>query len=281
MSERNAKILLASVLLARSTSFVLSKIGLDSIDVFNLLGIRFLIAFAIMCIFFFKRLNSSTKHDIFSGMIVGVSCFIVMALEVFSLKTCESSTTAFLEHTAIVMVPLAEAVMLHRIPRLKNIASMLLAITGVALMTLKGTAIVWTEGHILAIMSAISYTALIIITDRLTKNTDALVVGIVQLGTMGTLAAICSFLFETPTLPQTYELWFAILYLACVCSCFGFTLQAVAQKYTSSETASLYCAIGPLGAGIFGWIFLNEALSSYAILGAALILGGILIAQKK
>lgn len=48
----------------------------------------------------------------------------------------------------------------------------------------------------------------------------------------------------------------------------------------SEKTASLYCTIGPLGAGFFGWFFLGEALSTYALLGAALILVSIIIAQK-
>lgn len=281
MSEKKAKFLLAAVILARSTSFVLSKIGLDSLEFFNLLGIRFLIAFAIMYLCFRSRLHNSQKSNIISGVIIGTAYFIVMGLEVFSLKTCESSTTAFLEHTAIVMVPLFEAVINKRLPLLKNIISMLLAITGVALMTLTGSALSLTLGESLAFAAAITYAAAIIITDRLTKGADALVIGIVQLGTMGALATVCSMLFEAPVLPQTMELWLAILYLACVCSCFGFTLQAVAQKYTTAETASLYCAIGPLGAGFFGWFFLGETLSAYALFGAALILSSILIAQKK
>lgn len=45
MSAKTAKVLLASVILARSSSYVLQKIGLTDIDVFNLMGIRFLMAF--------------------------------------------------------------------------------------------------------------------------------------------------------------------------------------------------------------------------------------------
>ena len=97
---------------------------------------------------------------------------------------------------------------------------------------------------------------------------------------MGILSAAASFLLETPYLPSTAEVWSAVIFLACVCSCFGFTLQPVAQKYTSAETAGLYCAFGPLGAGIFGWVFLGESLSAFALVGATLILCSIIIAQK-
>ena len=55
MSEKTAKILLAAVILARSSSYVLAKIGLTDIDVFNLMGIRFLMAF------FITGVNGSQK----------------------------------------------------------------------------------------------------------------------------------------------------------------------------------------------------------------------------
>ena len=280
MSEKTAKILLASIILARSSSYVLAKIGLTDIDVFNLMGIRFLMAFFIMLLFFHKRLFSADKQSILAGGMIGAVYFIVMSFEVFSLKSCASSTTAFLENTAIVLVPLFEAILLHRLPTLQSATGFMLAMTGVALMTVQGSSFSFTSGHFLALIAALTYAIAIIVTDRFSKKADALVIGIIQLGTMGGLSAIASFLFEHPHLPEEPSSWIALILLACVCSCFGFTLQPVAQKYTSAETAGLYCALGPLGAGILGWVWLNETLDSLSILGAALILGSILLAQK-
>lgn len=280
MSEKTAKLLLASVIFARSSSYVLAKIGLSDIDVFNLMGIRFLMAFAIMFLLFHKRLLSANKSSLIAGILIGIAYFVVMSFEVFSLKTCESSTTAFLENIAIVIVPLLEALLLRRLPLPRSIISFFMAISGVALMTLQGSSISFTTGNFLALMAAVTYAIAIILTDRLSKKADALVIGIIQLGTMGTLSAIASCIFESPHLPNEPISWVALILLACICSCFGFTLQPVAQKYTSAETAGLYCAFGPLGAGIFGWICLNEALNFSSLLGAVLILLSILIAQK-
>jgi len=109
MSEKTAKVLLASVILARSSSYVLQKIGLTNIDMFNLMSIRFLLSFIIMLFIFNKKLRYAQKSSVISGLIVGSIYFVVMSFEVFSLKTCESSTTAFLENTAIVIVPLFES----------------------------------------------------------------------------------------------------------------------------------------------------------------------------
>lgn len=269
------------MILARSSSYVLAKIGLTDIDVFNLMAIRFLLAFFLLLLFFSRRLLRADRVSILAGGVIGGVYFVVMSFEVFSLKTCESSTTAFLENTAIVLVPLLQALLLGRGPGARTVVGLAMAMTGVALMTLQGTALHLTVGHFLALMAAVTYAAAILITDRLSKKADPLVIGIVQLGTMGGLSALAAFLVEEPHLPTDPNAWLALVLLACVCSCFGFTLQPVAQKYTSAETAGLYCAFGPLGAGILGWICLGEALSFFALVGAALILLSILLAQKE
>ena len=41
MSERKAEVLMASVIIARSTSFVFNKIGLGTMSAFNMLAVRF------------------------------------------------------------------------------------------------------------------------------------------------------------------------------------------------------------------------------------------------
>ena len=46
MSEKRAELLLACVIIARSTSFVFNKLGLGTMTAFNLLAVRFLLAFA-------------------------------------------------------------------------------------------------------------------------------------------------------------------------------------------------------------------------------------------
>lgn len=280
MSAKTAKVLLASVILARSSSYVLQKIGLTDIDVFNLMGIRFLMAFFIMILIFNKKLLHADKASVVSGFIVGAVYFIVMSFEVFSLTTCESSTTAFLQNTAIVMVPLFEAILLRKMPKPKTVIGFLMAMTGVALMTLQGSSLYFSIGHLLAIGAAVTYATAIIITDRVSKKADPFVIGMIQLGTMGSLSTIASFVFETPHIPSAPMAWLAIILLALVCSCFGFTLQPVAQKHTDAETAGLYCAFGPLGAGALGWICLGEALNIFAFVGALLIMSSIIIVQK-
>jgi len=65
--------------------------------------------------------------------------------------------------------------------------------------------------------------------------------------------------------------------LALVCSCFGFTFQPVAQRYTTADRAAQLCAINPLSTAVLSAIFLKERMGVQGIIGAALILLGIVL----
>ena len=56
-SRSRAEMLLAGVITARATSYLFSKLIMESMSMFNLLGIRFLYAFTLLIILFFKRIR--------------------------------------------------------------------------------------------------------------------------------------------------------------------------------------------------------------------------------
>ena len=68
-----------------------------------------------------------------------------------------------------------------------------------------------------------------------------------------------------------------VLMLAIVCTGFGYTLQPVAQSHTSAQRVSLFCALSPMFAAIFGALLLKEKITVWSGLGMLLILGSILL----
>lgn len=125
-------------------------------------------------------------------------------------------------------------------------------------------------------MTALLYAGAIIVTDRMSHSgSDPLAMGIAQVCTIAVCAAAAAFIFEDPAMPVRARDWGIILGLAVVCTCFGFTLQPVAQRGTTAERAGMFCALSPLSAGLLGVIFLDESLGLQGVAGAALILCGI------
>ena len=277
MSRKNAELLLAGVIVARSMSLLFAKKALDTLDPFNLLAARFCLAFLVLAVLFFRPLRRASWSDIRGGMLLGAAFFAVMTTEMYALRQTASSTVSFLVNTAIIIVPLLKAAMEHSRPERKDLISAGVTLVGVACLTLRGglVGLGWGEG--LCLIEALLYSCAILLTSTLSRKRDPLVLGIVQIGTMGVLSLGASLLLETPHMPQTGREWAMVLALALVCSCFGFTFQPVAQRYVSAERAGQFCALNPLSATILGTIFLHERLGLWGMIGAALILAGILI----
>ncbi len=277
LSRRSAELLLAGVIIARATSYLFSKLIMEGMGLFNLLGVRFLLGFLLLSLLFFKKLRRIDGKTLLAGVIMGTMYFLVMTAELSGLKRTASSTVSFLENTAIVLVPLLQAVLSRTLPKKKAVLSAVISLAGVALLTLSGS-VKFGLGEVFCILAALLYAGAILVTDRLTHGgIDPLLAGIVQVGTIGVLAITASFLTETPRLPAGTLEWLGIVMLAVVCTGFGFTLQPVAQSGTTADRAGMFCALNPLVASVLGVVFLHEHLAPQGILGAMLILSGILL----
>lgn len=274
MSSRKYELLLASVIAARSTSFIFTKLSLNSLDTFNLLALRFLAAFILLLAVFPKRIFRITKRDLGSGCIVGLMYFLVMACELTALHTADTTTVSLLENCSIIFVPLFGALLAKKLPAPTTICSALMALTGVFCLGAQIGS--FTIGMFWGLMSAVLYAAAILITDRVAhRDCDSLCIGIAQVGTIALLSLIASFIFEQPRIPSDGSSILMILVLAIVCTGFGFTLQPVAQSRVSADRAGLFCAINPAIATLLGAVVLHEKLGLLSVIGLVLILSSI------
>ncbi len=278
MTKSKAEVLLAGVILARSTSYLFTRIGLKTLDTFNLMGVRFLVGFLLLFLLFHKRLFHLKKKTILGGMALGFSFFMVMTAELTGLKTTPTATVSFLENTAVVFVPLFEAALRRRLPGRWTVFGAATALAGVALLTLRESLSIGA-GEWFCIAAAMLYAGSIILTDRLSRQDDPLTLGILEVGFVSLFALMASFITETPRLPAGGVEWGVILVLAVVCTGFGFTLQPVAQRYTGVERAGLFCALNPASAAVLGGVFLHERLGWRGLLGCGLVLASVALSR--
>lgn len=115
MSERKAEVLMTAAIIACSTSFVFSKMGLSTMGAFNILAARFLLVFILLFALLGKKMMGRLDRcTILGGALVGFLFFLVMSCEMLALKTAHAGTVSLLENLAIILVPLLESA-LHRI----------------------------------------------------------------------------------------------------------------------------------------------------------------------
>lgn len=279
MTRRQGELLLVFVILARSTSFIMSKFLLQSMGSTNVLAIRFTLAFLVLCVIFRKRIKKLDKNTLIYGTIIGIAYILVMVCEMGALKHLPTGKVSFLEGSAVVLVPIFEGIIKKKMPGKVELLTSLVAFIGIGLITLDSGKMYLNIGEIIAIMGAVFYAFGIISTDRFAKKVDPFLVGIVQIGVMGLFTGVFAIIMGHPVIPHDAPRVGAFLYLALVCTVFGFTFQSVGQKATTSEMSGLIAAINPVSASIIGAIVLSEPVTLKLILGAVLIVSAIISAN--
>lgn len=279
MTEKQADLLLLAGIAARSSSYLFAKIGLATLEPWNLLGIRFALTFGILCLIFYKRLGAMTKETWIASGVLGFVLFACMTCETVSLQTIDSSMAAFLENTAVLWVLCLEALVFRRLPDKLVLAAAMTIICGIFLLTMHGTVPSFSLGAAICLTGSVFYAVWILLTSKFARALDPVLIGIFQMGYISVFSLGGSLLHGTLSLPTQPIEWEVILALVLICSVFGFTLQPIAQKYTSAEKAGLFTAMNPLIAAFLGWSILSEALGTAQLIGGALIIGSIIAVQ--
>ena len=280
MNVTGAMILMASVMIARGTSFIFSKWLMNDLAPVNILAVRFCIAFIILAVIFYKKMLLIDKATLLKGMALGAAYTINMIVEMYGLRLVDAGTCSFIENSAILIVPIYMCLITKKLPESKVMLCAFIAVVGIGFLTVSG-GFEFNPGIVLVILAALIFGGCVILTDFVTKEGDPITMGILQVGFMGVFSTIYTFIFEQPVLPKTTMQWGMILMLALVCSCFGFTFQPLAQKYISAETAGVFTAVNPLTTCIFGIILHEEGLNIFKALGGALIIIAVLLSIKR
>lgn len=273
MSTSKAKLLLAAVFAARGISFLFSKALMHSMEPMSILAVRFILSFLILGIVFHKKLTGCSRASLRGGLILGILYTICMIFEMYGLRRIDTGVSSLIENMAIVLVPIYVAVLTRTMPKRKTMLCAALAVVGVGFLSLSQSHLAGSGvGILLAFLAAMTYAACIITTEKVSQGADPIAIGMIQLGTMGALSLMISLLSGTFSMPQTGNQWFMILMLVLVCSCFGFALQPVGQKYLPAETAAVFTVVNPLTASIVGITIAGESISAAKIAGYILIL---------
>lgn len=261
---------MASVALAWGSSYLMMKVGLTGVGPFNLIALRFGIAFLFMTVAFHKSYRDLTPVIFGKGIIVGIILFLLFTGMVCGVNYTTASTAGFLTSTSVILVPILECILRRRPPAKMVVLSTVLASVGLFLLTARdGFSL--DKGAALCLMGALFYAIYIVVQDRIAKGEDAFLISILQLGVASLLGLLTSCLFETPTLPQSPATWGAVVYLGLICSAYGFVVQPIAQKHAAPERIGLIFSLEPVFSALLSFLFLHEVLAGINYLGGGLI----------
>ncbi|ANA82399.1 EamA/RhaT family transporter [Paenibacillus glucanolyticus] len=278
MKPLKADLMILFITICWGSSYLFMKMGLDTLGEFNLIALRFGLAFILAAAIFYPRLRQVNLRTIRYAMLLGSILFIMFTALTFGLKTTTTSNAGFLISLTVVFVPLIHTFLFKKKIEKKLIASILLALTGIALLTIQ-LPFTFKIGDLFCIAAALCYALHINVVSSAAQKVDTLSLGILQLGFTGLYAFVMSLILETPVLPSSTNGWIAILVLSVVCSALGFILQTIAQKYTTATRTGLVFSLEPVFAAMFGFWFAHEIMNSVQYFGAALVFLSVVLAS--
>lgn len=282
LSPQAATVLLIFNTMAWGLSYVVIKIGAQTIPPFELIALRFTIASLICVAIFRKSLVHVNARAILYGTILGITMFIGSTTMVYGVQTTDASTATFIASTKIVFVPLLLALWTHRLPDKRIILGTVGTIVGIALLSLEN-GLTLSTGAVLCIASAIAYALHILFTGAMARKEDAILIGVLQQVVMALLGIVCMLVFNTPLIPKGVVPWTTVLVLALVNGVFVFVSQPVAQRFASAEFTALIFAMEPVFGAIFSVLLMGDRFTLQDTLGALLVLMSVLLSsiQKK
>ncbi|MGN4126945.1 DMT family transporter [Lysinibacillus sphaericus] len=262
------------------SGFVITAIALEYLTAYQVMAGRFLLASIILTVLFGYRLKKATKSVIWKGVLLGTILYIAFALQTVGLQYTTPSKNAFLTAVNVIIVPIiAYAVYKRRIDGYEIIGS-IMAIVGIGCLSLQGS-MTMNIGDILSLACAVAFAFDIFCTNLFVQKEDAIALTIIQFITASFIGILV--VISTGEIPATLEkeAIYSIVYLAIFSTTIAYLFQNVANQYTTATKAAIILSTESFFGMVLSVLFLHEVLTGRMIVGAALILLAILIAEIK
>lgn len=260
-------------------SFVVVKDSLNKIGATWMIAIRFSIAALFLSLIYIKKLFKTDKKTFLRGVLLGFFLFMAYLLQTIGCKYTTAGKNAFLTTIYVFLVPIMCVPLMHSRLKLRALFFAFLALTGLALLSLGGSADSigsFNRGDALTILCGIFFALHMACGKSFTQNSDPMILSVWQFITAGVLGfALAPILDGTGEVIlsalKNRSIIISLLYLGIFSSMFGFVSQNVGLKYLPSNVASLLLSFESVFGALFGVILLSEPLTPLMGAGCALM----------
>lgn len=266
-------------------TFVVVKTGLDHASPFLFVAVRFSIAAVLMALFCPMVIQRVEREDIFAGMRLAFFMFSGYCFQTAGLRYTTATNSAFVTGSSVVLVPLLLGVFWGRSLTKWIYAGAFAALIGLYFLTVPAEGMHYlNRGDVLTFAGAGFYAVHIILVGEYSQEHSVSALSLIQVAGCAVMAwPLMGFAGGIRWQPARFDWGWALLLSIIICAVFAtavaFTLQLWAQQYTSPGHAAILFTLEPVFAVITSYFLLRERMTARAWKGAALVVGGILIAE--
>jgi drug/metabolite transporter (DMT)-like permease len=261
---------LVGVAIVYGATYSTMKGAVTATDPLGFLAARF--GIGALVLWPFVRRRPRRAGELKAGLAGGVALWVGYTCQAVGLKSTTSAASALALNLMVIVIPVANAVLAHRLPRLRTMGATVGAAIGVHLMA--GGGLGDRLGIMLSLAAAIAFAAHVLICAATASCHDPLRLTAIQLGVV---AVGCTVLgFGDGVSIAAVETWPAAVALGVVASAGAISLQLWAQRSLEAPTVAVtMCleAVVALGVGYY----LGEPVAGTAGWGVLAVLLAIVI----
>jgi drug/metabolite transporter (DMT)-like permease len=268
---------------AWGSTFILIKDVVSRIPVADLLAVRFAIASLALGIIVGPRIKIS-RDVLTKGALLGLLYGSAQILQTAGLAHTAASVSGFVTGLYVVATPLLAAVILRR--RIAGVTwlAVLLAMIGLAILSLRGFTLGY--GELLTVIAALLYARHIVALGHISTPQTAMSLSLVQLIVITLVCAAAAWWPISGSggtgiqLPESGHDWLVVLYLALIAGALTMVLQTWAQAHIEPSRAAVIMAMEPVWAAAFAVAFGGESITARMVIGGLAIVSAMYLVEQ-
>jgi drug/metabolite transporter (DMT)-like permease len=278
MSRLTANLVLLFVAAIWGTTFIVQQTVLQHMGPLSFISVRFLLGAVILAPLVrteLRRLRREgrmlTRRSWQGMMLTGVVLFAGAVLQQLGIGLTTVTNASFLTALYVPLVPLLALLVSRVAPAPVVWPAAAACVVGAWLMS-GADALNIASGDMLIIVGAVFWAVHILLIGAVSKNDDApLTLAWVQFVVCGLLAAVTAAVLEDFRLANLAPAWFEIVYSGVLSSALAFSLQVMAQRFSTAADAAIIFSMEAVIATLAGVMLLGERPTPTILAGCAII----------
>ncbi|WP_081669628.1 DMT family transporter [Pseudomonas taiwanensis] len=229
--------------------------------------------------FAFSSLLRIGRKDWLVGVAAGVVLFVAFAFQTTGIQLTSPSNAGFITGLAVVFTPLILYFVSGEKTSSLQLVGAVIALVGLALLSVRGFE--FHVGDVLILVCAVFFAAHIVVLSKGRFSGSPLAFAVIQLFTVGVLSLAWSVGAGEFTVPADVDSQMIVVLLAVLSTALAYAVQTKAQTVIPAQKVALILLAEPVFGGVFGYFLAGDRLTSVNLLGAALIVFGMLISELR
>jgi drug/metabolite transporter (DMT)-like permease len=258
-----------------STFFLIHDL-LERVPVVDFLAVRFLIAGAVLLVVAPRAVGRLDARHRRYAVALGCLYGVAQILQTAGLAHTPASVSGFITGMYVVATPLFAAVILRtRIVPLTWFA-VLLAVSGLAVLTLSGLSVGY--GEAITLVAALIYALHIVGLGAWSTPRDALGMSILQILVIAVICTVAAVPGGIDVPHRTGD-WISLVYMALVAGALAMLAQTWAQAHLPPTRSAIIMSMEPVFAAFFAVLLGSESVTWRMVVGGGLVVAAMLIVE--